>query len=85
MPDTPAVQSPPPIVGVIDPDPVARNGLRALLHRLGVDVSTFYTVLYAVAERNDQRAVAVELLHANPPGNSLGRALDRHVAQRLDK
>jgi FixJ family two-component response regulator len=31
----------PPLVGVIDPDPVARNGLRALLHRNGVDVSTF--------------------------------------------
>jgi FixJ family two-component response regulator len=31
----------PPLVGVIDPDPVARNGLRALLHRNGVDVATF--------------------------------------------
>jgi FixJ family two-component response regulator len=31
----------PPLVGVIDPDPVARNGLRTLLHRNGVDVSTF--------------------------------------------
>jgi FixJ family two-component response regulator len=31
----------PPLVGVIDPDPVARNGLRSLLHRNGVDVSTF--------------------------------------------
>jgi len=31
----------PPHVGVIDPDPVARRGLRALLHRNGVDVSTF--------------------------------------------
>jgi FixJ family two-component response regulator len=37
----PLVQDAPPIVGVIDPDPVARNGLRTLLHRLGVDVSTF--------------------------------------------
>jgi two-component system response regulator FixJ len=34
-------QEAPPHVGVIDPDPVARNGLRALLHRNGVDVSTF--------------------------------------------
>jgi len=25
----------------IDPDPVARNGLRTLLHGLGIDVSTF--------------------------------------------
>jgi FixJ family two-component response regulator len=31
----------PPVVGVIDPDPVARNGLRTLLQRNGVDVSTF--------------------------------------------
>lgn len=31
----------PPHVGVIDPDPVARGSLRALLHRNGVDVSTF--------------------------------------------
>lgn len=31
----------PPHVGVIDPDPVARSGLRALLQRNGVDVSTF--------------------------------------------
>jgi signal transduction histidine kinase len=49
----------------------------------GVDYSPFYTVLYAVAERKDQRAVAVELLHADPPGNSLGRSLDRTVARRI--
>jgi two-component system response regulator FixJ len=36
-----SAQETPPHVGVIDPDPVARNGLRALLHRNGVDVSTF--------------------------------------------
>ena len=36
-----AQQDAPPIVGVIDPDPVARNGLRTLLHGLGIDVSTF--------------------------------------------
>jgi two-component system CheB/CheR fusion protein len=30
-----------PLVGVIDPDPEARRGLRALLKRNGVDVSTF--------------------------------------------
>ena len=30
-----------PLVGVIDPDPVARRGLRALLNRNGVDVSTY--------------------------------------------
>ncbi|RPI13815.1 MAG: response regulator [Lysobacterales bacterium] len=37
----PAPQDTPPIVGVIEPDPVARSGLRTLLHGLGIDVSTF--------------------------------------------
>ena len=41
MPKLPATQDAPPVVGVIDPDPVARSGLRTLLHGLGVDVSTF--------------------------------------------
>jgi FixJ family two-component response regulator len=36
-----AAQDIPPVVGIIDPDPVARNGLRNLLHGVGVDVSTF--------------------------------------------
>ena len=41
MQHKPAQQDAPPIVGVIDPDPVARNGLSTLLHGLGIDVSTF--------------------------------------------
>jgi FixJ family two-component response regulator len=41
MQKMPAQQDAPPIVGVIDPDPVARNGLRTLLHGLGIDVTTF--------------------------------------------
>jgi FixJ family two-component response regulator len=41
MQNTPAQQDAPPVVGVIDPDPVTRNGLRTLLHGLGIDVSTF--------------------------------------------
>jgi FixJ family two-component response regulator len=41
MSNTPAPQDALPVVGVIDPDPVARNGLRTLLHGLGIDVSTF--------------------------------------------
>jgi two-component system response regulator FixJ len=41
MSEMPPVQEAPPVVGVIDPDPVAREGLRALLHGVGVDVSTF--------------------------------------------
>jgi two-component system response regulator FixJ len=41
MSEAPAFQDAPPVVGVIDPDPVAREGLRSLLHSVGVDVSTF--------------------------------------------
>jgi FixJ family two-component response regulator len=41
MPENAPVQESPPVVGVIDPDPVAREGLRSLLHGVGVDVSTF--------------------------------------------
>jgi two-component system response regulator FixJ len=41
MQKKPAQQDATPIVGVIDPDPVARNGLRVLLHGLGIDVTTF--------------------------------------------
>ena len=41
MQQKPAPQDAPPIVGVIDPDPVARNGLSTLLRGLGIDVSTF--------------------------------------------
>ena len=41
MPDKNEAQHAPPVDGVIDPDPVARNGLRTLLQRSGVDVSTF--------------------------------------------
>lgn len=37
----PAPQDAPFVVGVIDPDPVARGGLRTLLHGLGVDVTIF--------------------------------------------
>jgi FixJ family two-component response regulator len=36
-----SVPKPLPLVGVIDPDPEARRGLRALLNRNGVDVSTY--------------------------------------------
>jgi FixJ family two-component response regulator len=77
MPDTPTVQSPPPIVGVIDPDPVARNGLRALLHRLGVDVSTFDSAesyLLATSGRN-LACLIVDLLLPGMSGLELLRRL----------
>ena len=77
MPDTHAVQTPPPIVGVIDPDPVARNGLRALLHRLGVDVCTFESAenyLLATDGRN-LACLIVDLLLPGMSGLELLRRL----------
>lgn len=41
MQHSPATQDAPPVVGVIDPDPVARSGLRTLLLGMGVEVVTF--------------------------------------------
>jgi two-component system response regulator FixJ len=41
MSENSSAQETPPVVGVIDPDPVSREGLRALLHGVGVDVSMF--------------------------------------------
>jgi two-component system response regulator FixJ len=36
-----AAEDAPPVVGVIDPDPAAREGLRALLRGVGVEVVAF--------------------------------------------
>jgi FixJ family two-component response regulator len=41
MSHEPAAKHAPPVVGVIDPDPVARDGLCTLLRGTGVDVLTF--------------------------------------------
>jgi two-component system response regulator FixJ len=69
----------PPQVGVIDPDPVARNGLRALLHRNGVDVSTFDSAesyLLAANGRN-LSCLIVDLLLPGMSGLELLRRLRR--------
>jgi FixJ family two-component response regulator len=66
-----------PQVGVIDPDPVARNGLRALLHRNGVDVSTFDSAesyLLAANGRN-LSCLIVDLLLPGMSGLELLRRL----------
>jgi len=67
----------PPIVGVIDPDPVARNGLRTLLHRNGVDVSTFDSAeSYLLAPSGRQLAcLIVDLLLPGMSGLELLRRL----------
>ena len=77
MHNTSAPQDAPPVVGVIDPDPVARNGLRALLHRLGVDVTTFESAeSYLLAANGRHLAcLIVDLLLPGMSGLELLRRL----------
>jgi FixJ family two-component response regulator len=77
MPDENEAQHAPPVVGVIDPDPVARNGLRALLQRLGVDVSTFDSAeSYLLASNGRHLAcLIVDLLLPGMSGLELLRRL----------
>src|SRR5581483_487478 len=44
--------------------------------------SDFYVTLEARVTRNDSRAVATALLHADPPADRLARALDEWIVQR---
>jgi FixJ family two-component response regulator len=41
MTEIPVPQDAPPVVGIIDSDPVSREGLRGLLRGVGVEVATF--------------------------------------------
>ena len=77
MQHSPAQQDALPVVGVIDPDPVARNGLRTLLHGLGIDVSTFDSAeSYLLATNGRQVAcLIVELLLPGMSGLELLRRL----------
>ena len=77
MPHKNEAQHAPPVVGVIDPDPVARNGLRALLQRLGVDVSTFDSAeSYLLASNGRHLAcLIVDLLLPGMSGLELLRRL----------
>ena len=77
MPEKNEAQHAPPVVGVIDPDPVARNGLRALLHRLGVDVTTFESAeSYLLASNGRHLAcLIVDLLLPGMSGLELLRRL----------
>jgi FixJ family two-component response regulator len=77
MPEKNEAQHAPPVVGVIDPDPVARNGLRSLLHRLGVDVTTFESAeSYLLASNGRHLAcLIVDLLLPGMSGLELLRRL----------
>jgi two-component system response regulator FixJ len=77
MQHLPAQQDAPPIVGVIDPDPVARNGLSTLLRGLGIDVATYdcaESFLLAVGGRHFG-CLIVELLLPGMSGLELLRRL----------
>jgi two-component system response regulator FixJ len=77
MSHTPAAQDATPAVGVIDPDPVARNGLRVLLHGTGVDVATFDSAeSYLLAANGRQLScLIVDLLLPGMSGLELLRRL----------
>ncbi|MFO1406162.1 MAG: response regulator [Steroidobacteraceae bacterium] len=69
-----------PLVGVIDPDPVARRGLRALLNRNGVDVSTYDSAESYLTSVNGRSAscLIVDVLLPGMSGLDLLRRL-RHA------
>jgi FixJ family two-component response regulator len=77
MQNTSAQQDAPPIVGVIDPDPVARTGLRTLLHGLGIDVSTFESAESYLLAANGRHfgCLIVDLLLPGMSGLELLRRL----------
>ena len=51
---------------------------------VGVVASDFYLILYAIAGRGSDRAVAATLVHAEAPAQALTVALDEAVAARED-
>ncbi len=73
----PAAQDATPAVGVIDPDPVARNGLRTLLHGMGVDVATFDSAESYLLNANGRQlsCLIVDLLLPGMSGLELLRRL----------
>jgi FixJ family two-component response regulator len=77
MPKSSALQDAPPVVGVIDPDPAARTGLRTLLHGMGVDVSTFDSAESYLLAANGRHLVCliVDLLLPGMSGLELLRRL----------
>ncbi len=49
---------------------------------ISVSFTPFYTTVSIVAQRNDRRAVATGVLHAEPPADRLVKSLDARVARR---
>jgi two-component system nitrogen regulation sensor histidine kinase NtrY len=51
---------------------------------VGVVANEFYILLYAIAGRDRDRAVATSLIHAEAPADSLAVALDRDLVDEFD-
>ncbi len=49
---------------------------------ISVSFTPFYTTVAVVARRNDRRAVATAVVHAEPPADRLVKSLDARVARR---
>ena len=73
----PAAQNAPTVVGVIDPDPVARSGLRTLLHGVGVEVCAFESAESYLVNANGRHlaCLIVDLLLPGMSGLELLRRL----------
>jgi FixJ family two-component response regulator len=59
VPEFSNLQEAPPVVGIIDPDPVSRNELRAHLHGVGVDVSTYDSAESYLLAAGDRRLLCL--------------------------
>ena len=77
MRQTPAPQDAPPVVGVIDPDPVARHGLSTLLRGLGIEVATYESAETYLLAANGRHVgcLIVDLLLPGMSGIELLRRL----------
>ncbi|HEY7568802.1 MAG TPA: ATP-binding protein [Gemmatimonadaceae bacterium] len=59
-----------------------RQPLDSLTQPLGVAASPFYLSIYARADSGNMHAVALQLLHAEPPGDALTRPAEASLASR---
>jgi two-component system nitrogen regulation sensor histidine kinase NtrY len=51
---------------------------------VGVVANEFFLLLYAIAGRDLDRAVATSLIHAKPPGDALAEAIDADIIDQYD-
>ncbi|HJU72127.1 MAG TPA: hypothetical protein VJ717_00165, partial [Gemmatimonadaceae bacterium] len=61
---------------------MVRQPVDSLRDVVGVAVSPFYVSIYARADSGNRRAVALQLLHAEEPGDALARPIDALLPSR---